>query len=67
METDILSRGIPLKQDIHVLYRIDRNPGFPYVTGNPGVIGVIPPMGWKVKSNRQPRLPRGEVSAVKSV
>ncbi len=55
------------EEDVGVLDRVDGHPGHADVALDPGVVGVIAPVGGQVEGHRQPGLAGGQVALVEGV
>ena len=55
------------EEDLHVLDRVDRDPGLPDVADHAGVVAVVAPMRGEVERDREPLLAGRQVGAVERV
>ena len=57
----------PMKQDFHILHRINGNPGLSHIAFDTGMIRVVPPVGCKIKGHRQTGLSTLNIPAVECI
>ena len=60
-------QGDLVKEDFHILDRVDGNPGLAHIPRHSGVVRVVATMGGEIESHREPLLTRFEVGSVEGV
>ena len=63
---DLIKRDA-IKQDLHILNRVDRHTGFTNIAHNARMVAVVATVCGKIESNRNALLPCGQRLAVKCV
>ncbi len=62
-----LVEGDAVEQDLHVLDRVDGDPGLAHVALDAGMVAVVAAVGGQVEGHREAHLARGQVAAVEGV
>ena len=67
IETHILSSGMPVEQDLHVLDAVDGDARLADIADDARMIGIVAAMGGEIEGDREPHLARREIVAVEGV
>jgi hypothetical protein len=67
IDTETLSSGMLVEQDLHVLDRVDRHAGLADVAGHARMVGVVAAVGRQVEGDRHALAAGGERLAVEGV